>query len=76
MIETLLGLVIFILGFGLGLAVPLIIHKYFLIINSKEVNQEIPENAPDLSKDKFTNLTSNLITEWQTGEVVGGDDSE
>lgn len=78
MIEFLLGILIFISGFIIGIEIPLIFHKYFHLMNMQikdiENKEELKKVEP--SKNEFSNLTSDLISEWQTGKALGDDDNE
>lgn len=76
MIEALVGLIIFILGFGFGILVFFITYKYFSILKLESTSDLKISNGNEMPKDEFKNITSDLITEWQTGKAIGVDDDE
>ena len=69
MIDILLGLIIYILGIFTGIIIPIVVYKYYNLFNTKKIETQVEEQQTgDL---KTNNITADIISEWQTGEVVG-----
>ena len=64
----LLSLIIYILGIFTGIIIPIIVYKYYNFFNTKNIEIQDEQQTSNL---KTNNITADLISEWQTGEVVG-----
>ena len=71
MVDILLSFIIYILGIFTGIIIPIVVYKYCDFFGIK--NNQIQETKQE-SIEKPNNVTADLISEWQTGEVVGDDD--
>ena len=79
--EVLYGLVLlltFILGFGIGLTMPIIIKKYVKFYKeneTKEVKVE-SEEIKDEKKNDIPYIPKDLLAEWLTGEELKPNDEQ
>ncbi|MBP3463687.1 MAG: hypothetical protein J6K45_04315 [Clostridia bacterium] len=71
MVDILLSFIIYILGIFTGIIIPIVVYKYcnFFDIKTNQIQETKQENI-----EKPNNVTADLISEWQTGEVVGDND--
>lgn len=69
-------LIAFILGLGMGFAIPFFVKKYMKLateetkasVKEKEENNDIDNNIPYIPKD--------LLTEWMTGKEAKPNDEQ
>lgn len=71
MVNILLSFIIYILGIFTGITIPIVVYKYcdFFCIKTNKIQETKQEDI-----GKPNNVTADLISEWQTGKVVGDDD--
>lgn len=58
-------LLVFLIGFGIGISVPFFIKKYVETQKPKEI-----ESKEEEKEDKFKYIPNDLLMEWITGEEV------
>lgn len=70
-------IIVFFIGFGLGLFIPFFIKKYTELILKRDDNTTIKEDTPIESGIITTrNLTKEIRDEWLFGKIQSDEESE